>query len=164
MDEMMADLTIAAIAGGDDRFEAEFYVYGENDRESITLTEDQTGASSKIIEDFQYLSDGASERSCAEKLQGAARIALRIRQQILQATGFTTTMGLSTNPMLAKIASGLRKPATVNVLYPWRSQSLLASMPLRMVPGVGSTTVKCLQQCLERQHTSSPQRNFWTCQ
>ncbi|GAX13589.1 DNA polymerase iota [Fistulifera solaris] len=166
MDEMMADLSVAIRIDGDDRVnhsKGTVYIYGENDKESITLREDQTGACSKIVQEFQARSLSALERSCSERLQRASHIALEIRQEILQSTGFTTTMGVSVNPLLAKIASGLKKPATVNVLFPWRSQSLLASMPLRMIPGVGRTTVKALQHCLEKNAVSS-QPSFWTCQ
>jgi DNA polymerase iota len=165
MDEMMADLSVAIRIDGDDRvdYSTNVYIYGENDKETITLTEDQTGACSKIVHEFQARSLGPSERSCSERLQRASNIALQIRQEILQRTGFTTTMGVSVNPLLAKIASGLKKPATVNVLFPWRSLSLLASMPLRMIPGVGRTTVKALQDCLE-ENAASSQPSFWTCQ
>lgn len=166
MDEMVADLSVAAISDGNESVVTEdFYIYGENDREAITLTDDQTGACSRIVQDFQARSLGASEQSCAQRLELASQIALQIRQQILRTTGFTTTMGLSANPLLAKIACGLKKPATVNVLYPWRSQPLLASMPLRMIPGVGRTTVKALHPCLEQQNSASlSQPDFWTCQ
>jgi DNA polymerase iota len=166
MDEMMADLSVAISIDGDDRVDYSndnVYIYGANGRESIALTEDQTGVCSKIVQEFQVRSLGPSEWSCSERLQRASHIALQIRREILQSTGFTTTMGVSVNPLLAKIASGLKKPATVNVLFPWRSQSLLASMPLRMIPGVGRTTVKALQHCLEKNAVSS-QPNFWTCQ
>ena len=166
MDEMVADLSVAAVSGRDNHVGTEdFYIYGEKERETITMTEDQTGASSKIVGAAHVRCMSASERACAQRLETAAQIAFRIRQQILRTTGFTTTMGLSTNPLLAKIAVGLKKPATVNVIYPWRSQSLLASMPLRMIPGVGRTTVKALHHCFERQNNpNAPQPDFWTCQ
>jgi len=90
----------------------------------------------------------------------------------LEQTGFTTTFGLSVNPFLAKIASGLRKPGTVNLLYPWCCQTLLAAMPCRKLPGLGRSMMKALQPCLEREHHPANDNDgmertttttLWTC-
>jgi hypothetical protein len=55
------------------------------------------------------------------------------------------------------------------VLYPWRAPPLLASMPLRKIPGIGSRTIHALNPCLmlaaQQQHGRQPQQlpAFWTC-
>jgi hypothetical protein len=67
------------------------------------------------------------------------------------------------------LAGGLKKPHTVNVLYPWRAPPLLASMPLRKIAGIGSRTIKALNPCLLAQHGRQQQQQqpasspFWTC-
>jgi nucleotidyltransferase/DNA polymerase involved in DNA repair len=55
-----------------------------------------------------------------------------------------------------------QKPNSLNILYPWRSGSLIPPMPLRKIPELGSGTLKALKRCLEHTHNGrSP--DFWTC-
>jgi hypothetical protein len=92
-------------------------------------------------------------------------LALQVRKIVLKETGFATTMGVSYNPLLAKLASGLRKPGTVNLLAPRPSiRRLVGSMPLRKIPGIGSRTMKVLTPCLvKRFGSTSDQSSPWTC-
>ena len=85
-------------------------------------------------------------------------------------------MGISINPLLAKLASDLHKPHSINILYPWRSSSLLASMPLRKIPDAGHRTIQLLKPVLEQFHSKDTtvgsssnsssetiDRKIWTC-
>ena len=187
MDEMMADVTPYVVAlrhqrqSGDANFRFKSnkeesiikscYIYGERGPERTVLTEDQTGQQTVVV--FHDAAQSTSKRYENVTIQHnleitLAPLALEIRQAILDQTGFTTTFGLSVNPLLAKIASGLRKPATVNLLYPWRSQTLLAAMPCRKLPGLGRSMMKALQPCLEREHADDERTQHttttpWTC-
>jgi len=92
---------------------------------------------------------GASDQDrfeCQRRLQIAADLTKRVCHFIRQRTGFHTTGGLSVSPLLAKLASGLHKPKSINLLYPWRSSQLLYSMPLRKMHMVGRGTMKALEQ------------------
>jgi nucleotidyltransferase/DNA polymerase involved in DNA repair len=188
MDEMMADLSVAidASLGADAATnsnaasatlsilsESNVYIYGERGTsETTVLTEDQSGASAVVVSGSSshlYDNDGCDE-AIQRRLHRAAEIAVRIRRRVLEETGFTTTLGISVNPLLAKLAGGLKKPHTVNVLYPWRAPPLLASMPLRKIPGIGSRTIKALNPCLVALHGKQQQQqqqpgssSFWTC-
>ena len=192
MDEMMADLSPIVGFCKDDKKKVSLkeaqsspndswlYIFGEQSQEQTTLTEDQSGATTTVLTtataDQSRYSDaiqGSSDNSLITiprqeaRLQRAAHWAQQIRECILRETGFTTTCGISTNPLLAKIASGLRKPAGVNVLYPWRSRDLLLAMPLRKIPGLGHRTCKVLDPCLRNafsmQYPKNPFPGFWTC-
>jgi DNA polymerase iota len=176
------------------------YVYGEQSfgKEKVTLTEDQTGDSvvvvnnhPDILSDHQISSGVGSSEQCSlyrnnvhRNLQQAACFARQVQRAILDETGFTVTCGISVNPLLSKWAGDLRKPNSINILYPpcWErassAQHLISGMPLRKIPGVGHATLKALEPCLERRHSSShgrvqqqqhqqqPQqkRRIWTCQ
>jgi nucleotidyltransferase/DNA polymerase involved in DNA repair len=88
-----------------------------------------------------------------------------IQQTIFDRTGFTTTLGISTSPLLAKLATDLNKPMSLNVLFPWRSSSLIASMPLRKIPDAGRRTIQLLNPALEKFHgAKKAPTSFWTCQ
>lgn len=141
MDEATADLTIAV-----------------RSRTSSTNTGDPERARF----------DASRSRECiSSDLQSAAQMALQIRRTVLEETGFTTTLGVSVNPLLAKIGSGLKKPTgTPNILYPWDSTRLLQPMPLRKIPGLGSRTVQALVPALARhgrETVLSDERRKWTC-
>jgi len=170
--------------------EKPIYIYGDQ-KETATLVEDQTGATAvvqfekdprrsspphSIMSNQQEGEEDKTkwQRQQQQRLIRAATIlGRRIQQDILNKTGFTTTLGLSSNPLLAKLASDLQKPLSINVLYPWRAPPLIASMPLRKIPDVGHGTLKLLKPALEafhgerKQQCSSNSNNntgsFWTC-
>jgi nucleotidyltransferase/DNA polymerase involved in DNA repair len=176
MDEMMAETRYPT---GDDGAPesigetnmAEMHVYDEHGSgDTIVLKEDQSGASSVVA--FGTSSTTATrstqrsgtvhpERSdrtttTRQRLLHTAAMALKIRRAILDETGFTTTLGVSCSPLLAKLASGLQKPGTVNVLVDddraGGCRQLVESMPLRKIPGIGHGTMKALLPCLEECH------------
>jgi DNA polymerase iota len=163
MDEMMADISSlqvpSVVVGTDDLIVTaqDVFVYNDSNNEKssvITLVEDQTGESTTIVnrnnENNSHFLPGVEFQ---KKLCNAASVALKVRQSVLNETGFSITIGLSYNPMMAKIGSGLRKPGKVNVLSPSPiSQQLIQSMPLRKIPGIGSRTMKALVPCLEQRH------------
>jgi nucleotidyltransferase/DNA polymerase involved in DNA repair len=117
-----------------------------------------------------------------------ASVVRTVRQRIQDETGFAVTMGISTNPFLAKLASGLRKPGIVNLLLPPNdddggvdhfycrraattstTRSLVAGLPLRRVTGVGRQTVRALEPYLRAQRldddrtAASDDDHGWTC-
>lgn len=166
MDEMMAD--ISEMIRHDGLLETDLsipsssamYVYGDQEDEQTVLTEDQTGATSIIRGDAPQPGDNAEDLLTKQSLLRLSQWVCQIRRQVLQETGFTITMGLSVNPLLAKLASGLRKPATVNILYPWRAETLVRNMPIRKIPGVGHRTMKVLESCLQAHHGNT---SVWLC-
>jgi nucleotidyltransferase/DNA polymerase involved in DNA repair len=181
MDEMMADVTAPIPCPFNvkrptmDTLHLEgVYVYDDQDPQSdrITFTEDQTGATTKFsCEAFSAANRTPTRKSthavtpAMTMLLETVSLALQVRKIVLKETGFTTTMGVSYNPLLAKLASGLRKPGTANVLAPRPSiRRLVGSMPLRKIPGIGSRTMKILTPCLVKRFGSSPdQSSPWTC-
>lgn len=172
MDEMMVDLThVDFLANTRENGNSldQVYVYGSRSGEATTLTEDQTGATATVVYDKTASRDTKETRLVRKQYFEAASMALAIQNQILEQTGFTTTLGVSNSPMLAKIASGLRKPATVNILYPWDATELLAGMPLRKVSGFGRRMMYALHPSLESYYGSliptarSKSSPCWTC-
>ena len=150
------------------------FIYGDcrNDSSSIVLTDDQSGAQSVITNhvsaphEFNLNDDDDDDTVVAvqRRLHAAAACAERIRHAIYTNTGFTTSMGVSVSPMLSKIASSLKKPNGLSILYPWHASSLIPSMPLRKVPLLGHSTLKALEPCLQQyNHDKRDNGDFWTC-
>lgn len=106
--------------------------------------------SRRNVHDNCYDSTNKREQEllCSQRLHLAGRLVARVCRRIVQETGFYTTGGISVSPLLAKLASDLNKPKSINLLYPWRSSPLLYSMPLRKLHGLGRSTMKALDPCL----------------
>ena len=159
------------------------FVYGDDASQLSSITEDQSGAQVMVgIASHERHHDTFSGglnahsnplfvsdyHSCQQRLHTAASLCDHVRNYIRQQTGFTTSLGISVNPLLAKLASDLRKPKSLNVLYPWRSDTVLLPLPLRKIPGMGSKTIKALEGCLLEHNSDGDDFNsqppeFWTC-
>ncbi|WP_216326623.1 DNA polymerase IV [Deinococcus aestuarii] len=70
-------------------------------------------------------------------LDQAEEMARSIQADILAETGLTCSAGVSVNKFLAKLASGLRKPAGLTVIRPEEVDALLAALPVEEFHGVG---------------------------
>jgi DNA polymerase iota len=180
MDEMIADISTVPFWNScsadtfmnhlHDIFIYDDVSYGASD--AVTLTEDQSGAQttftrraySESLRSIPSKSDHGVEEFHTQ-LRQAAVFAMQIRQSMLDKTGFTVTMGISYNSMMAKIASGIKKPGRVNVLLPCvAAQQLIHAMPLRKIHGIGSRTMKALKPCLEQRHGRKCDNDSpWTC-
>lgn len=183
MDEMMAEVSSLFHS-----FKSDFgtevdlsdvFVCGQQVSD-VTLTDDQSGVTTTVSvpkaapKSYSVQSraihggDSFSRRQEEQRaLLAAARWAVRIRQRVYEQTGgFTMTIGISSNPLLAKIASGLQKPGLVNVLLQNEpsTEELFRSMPLRKLPGVGYSINKALVRCLEKYfECEGVEQRVWTC-
>ncbi|KAL7533345.1 hypothetical protein ACHAWF_004459 [Thalassiosira exigua] len=175
MDEMYADISAAvrflqaeSFDNGDLSNE-DVFVYGQ-DSAAISISEDQSGATAHILKRSPSSSNRLQRQgwgnqaecdACSKRLVVAARFAGKIRREVRSESGFRACVGVSVSPMLAKLASELRKPNSLNILHPWRAPEIIDKMPLRKIPGLGRRTLKSLETCL-REHNTPPE-SFWTC-
>lgn len=72
-----------------------------------------------------------------KNIPSATEVAMRIRQDIFQATGLTASAGVAPNKFLAKIASDWNKPNGICVIKPSQVQHFIQDLPLKKIPGVG---------------------------
>lgn len=79
--------------------------------------------------------------------QGSATlIANAIRQKIFEVTHLTASAGVSTNKLLAKIASGWNKPNGIFVIRPNEIDAFMKDLPVNELYGVGKVTAKKLHE------------------
>ncbi len=71
-------------------------------------------------------------------------IAARIKEQILETTALTASVGVARNKLVAKIASELDKPDGLTVLFPEHYEDKLDPLPVAVIPGIGRQTLKRL--------------------
>lgn len=71
-------------------------------------------------------------------------MAQRIREAIREATGLPASVGISGTKYVAKVASGVAKPAGVQVVPPQDAAAWLAPLPVALLWGAGPVTQKRL--------------------
>ena len=74
---------------------------------------------------------------CVEHSVKAGMVAQDIRRQIRQKTGCTASAGVAPNKLVAKIASGFRKPNGLTIVTPEQVEGFLASLSIGELWGVG---------------------------
>lgn len=169
MDENFADITDLVRAFRRQSKPSNVFVYGDDRSAKSSIVEDQSGAEVTVQHAFHISSSDSvhlscpqiEQNRCKERLHTAASICEQVRQEVKLKTGFTTTIGVSVSRMLAKLTSDLKKPDSINILYPWRSGSVILPMPLRKIPELGHGTLRLLKECLKSYHKTDPK--FWTC-
>jgi DNA polymerase-4 len=80
------------------------------------------------------------------RLPTASACAKEIRARILEETGLTASAGISYNKLLAKLASGQRKPNGQFVITPEMGADFIASLPVAKFHGVGPVTAARMQR------------------
>ena len=102
----------------------------------VPLVEDR--GIDEVYLDFTTAEGGqeAGGRMLAEKLQVAIR----------EATGLSCSIGVAPNKLLAKIASELRKPSGISILYQADLQPVIWPLPCRKIHGIGPKAGARLEQ------------------
>jgi DNA polymerase-4 len=75
----------------------------------------------------------------------AMEVARRLKRRILEETGLTASAGVAPNKILAKIASGWKKPDGLTVISPERVERFLQQLPVDALWGVGPVTARKLR-------------------
>jgi len=109
----------------------------------------QTGAVVETMSiDEAYLDVSAmsqAEDSDASLLK-TVPLARHLKQRILSERKLTATIGISSNKLLAKIASDHKKPDGLTVISEREKVSFLRPLPVRVIYGVGKVTEQTLGQ------------------
>lgn len=116
------------------------------------LYEDNSKAFIKVLKKYspcveQYSIDEAfcDMTQVIHKDSSPEELAYSIKDHIEKELGFTVNIGISTNKLLAKMASDFEKPNRVHTLYPNEIQEKMWPLPVRELYFVGKATEKKLQ-------------------
>ncbi len=71
-------------------------------------------------------------------------VATRLREEILQRTGLSASVGIGTSRLVAKVASDLAKPRGILMVSAGHEPAFLAPLNIRRIPGIGPKTEKQL--------------------
>ena len=110
-----------------------------------------SNAMMKILEDYtpdieQYsIDESFLDMTGTEKLFGPPiELAHKIKDRIYEELGFTVNVGISTNKLLAKMASDFKKPNLVHTLFPNEVPTKMWPLPVSDLFFVGRQTTKRL--------------------
>jgi len=86
-----------------------------------------------------------TERVAPADREGALKLAKEIRDTVREQLGFTVNVGISTNKLLAKMASDFAKPDLTHTLYPEEVPAKMWPLPIGSLYGCGKQTAQRLQ-------------------
>ena len=98
-----------------------------------------------IDEAYLDMSDRIAPGDAPGDREAAKMWAGRIREQVKRELGFTVNVGISTNKLLAKMASDFEKPDRTHTLYPDEVPSKMWPLPIDSLHGCGKSTAQKLQ-------------------
>lgn len=121
----------------------DYGLYVESSRKFVALLKQVA----PVVE--QYSIDEAwADMTGTTRLYGSPLLAAEmLRQEISEKLGFTVNIGISSNKLLAKMASDFQKPDRVHTLFPFEIQEKLWPLPVRELFQVGPATERKLR-CL----------------
>lgn len=93
------------------------------------------------VDEF-YLDLTGTERLLRDESLEAT--AWRIREQVLERTGISVSLGGGTNRLIAKLATRPAKPGGVVVVPPGEEEAFVGGLELRSLPGVGPSLLATL--------------------
>lgn len=120
-------------------FPASFDIYRKYSRQMMKIIKEYTPKVEQYSIDECFL-----DVTCDIK-KAPLDFAYEIKERIKNELGFTVNVGISSNRMLAKMASELKKPDKINTLYPEEIKSKMWPLPVSELFMVGRSTRKKLK-------------------
>lgn len=117
-----------------------FREYGRYSRQVMSILEEYTPLVEQVSIDEAFLDVTGCERLWGPPEQ----IGRTIQQRILQTCRLPCSVGVATSKLVAKIASGLRKPRGLVVVPPGEEAAFLAPLPVEQLWGVGEVAARRL--------------------
>ena len=121
----------------------DFDTYREYSRKLMDFLAQYSPMLQQVSIDEAYLD--MSDRIAPGDREAAIIWARRIREQVKRELGFTVNVGISTNKLLAKMASDFEKPDRTHTLYPDEVPSKMWPLPIDSLHGCGKSTAQKLQ-------------------
>lgn len=122
---------------------SDFETYRAYSRRLMDLLAEYTPLLQQVSIDEAYLD--VSHLVLADDRTAAAALADKIRTHVFLRLGFTVNVGVSTNKLLAKMASDFRKPDLTHTLYPDEIEKKMWPLPIGNLYGCGRATAGKLQ-------------------
>ncbi len=117
-------------------------LYRRNSKAFIAILRQYSDVIEQFSIDEAFVDMTGTRRLFGEPLEAADRIRKQIRDEL----GFTVNIGISSNKLLAKMASDFEKPDKVHTLFPKEVQGKMWPLPVRDLFFVGKAAERRLQE------------------
>jgi len=119
---------------------ANFPIYVEYSNKMMKILEDYSPDIEQYSIDESFIDMTGTRQLFGEPIEAACKIKERIYEEL----GFTVNVGISTNKLLAKMASDFKKPNLVHTLFPEEVPAKMWPLPVSDLFFVGRQTTKRL--------------------
>ena len=93
---------------------------------------------------FEYVGKDEAYLDVSNRVEGdfnkASHLAQQIKNAIRDKVKLSCSIGISTNKLIAKIASDFRKPDGLTIVSPEKIEEFLGQLKIRTIPGIGKKT------------------------
>lgn len=96
--------------------------------------------------EFGGIDEAYLDVSSLKTFEKAIELAKEIKNHIKKTQSLTCSIGIGSNRLIAKIASGFKKPDGLTVLQPEEVQKFLDPLPADAIPGIGPKSKIVLEQ------------------
>ena len=112
----------------------DFEYYGE-------ISENAMGIIRKHADIFEYVGRDEAYLDVTNRtdhdFKRAAHLAQQLKNSLRTTIKLSSTIGISSNKLVSKIASGYKKPDGLTIVEPQDIESFLGLLPIRTIPGIG---------------------------
>jgi DNA polymerase IV (DinB-like DNA polymerase) len=116
---------------------ADFEFYSDMSEKSMEIIKE-------FADVFEYVGRDEAYLDISEKSEGdfnrASHIAQQVKNAIREKTKITCSIGISSNKLLAKIASDYKKPDGLTIVPPDNVSEFMETIEIRDIPGIGKKT------------------------
>jgi len=116
-------------------------LYKETSASVMNIIHDYSDKFQQVSIDEAYI-----DVSYTNSFDEAIRIGREIKDKILKEEGITCSVGIGPGKIIAKIASGIKKPAGMTVVRPEEVRDFLDPLPVEKIPGIGKKTKQKLER------------------
>lgn len=117
-------------------------MYREKSKAFIAILQQYSDTIEQFSVDEAFVDMTGTERLFGTPVEAANRI----REQVYREQGFTVNVGVSSNKLLAKMASDFQKPNRVHTLFPEEIEEKMWPLPVRDLFFVGKATERQLNR------------------
>ena len=112
----------------------DFEYYGEISENAMEIIRNHADIFEYVGRDEAYLD--VTNRTDHD-FKRAAHLAQQLKNSLRTIIKLSSTIGISSNKLVSKIASGYKKPDGLTIVEPQDIESFLGPLPIRTIPGIG---------------------------
>ncbi|WP_157926750.1 DNA polymerase IV [Candidatus Nitrosotalea okcheonensis] len=121
----------------------DFEYYSEVSENAMNIIRNHADIFEYVGRDEAYL-DVTNRTS--HNFKNAAHLAQQLKNSLRSTIKLSSTIGISSNKLVSKIASGYKKPDGLTIIEPQEIESFLGPLPIRTIPGIGKKSEEKLSE------------------